>query len=340
MLLLGQRPLSASDADSELYCDRRSESERVGRALDLGLNVYVHGPPGIGRTSFLRHLERMRLRAQYVRLGGFETLPERLNEIERAVRDVGVLHRTGSSPLFESSVQRLVAPRVEIAADRLRNLRLAAAGSQQDGTQVVLVDDLTPSAIQELFGRWRDDMWQVPIQWVVAGTTPHLDPPADSFFDVRVELPQFDRSGLEELLRRRAASGSPQEGSHLLMTALPVLESVAPCTPRRALTVLRDLYLSDDVEELTSELSRAHAARAQLKSTANKVLEALMAHGPAHAGDERLLSEVGVTRSRIVQVLGELEEVGLVTAERVGRRKLYAPRTAPIRQSDAGVAAL
>lgn len=64
------------------------------------------------------------------------------------------------------------------------------------------------------------------------------------------------------------------------------------------------------------------------------VLEALLAHGPAHAGDERLLAEVGVTRSRVVQVLAELEAEGLVMAERVGRRKIFAPWGTQMQFSD------
>ncbi|MCY4519086.1 MAG: winged helix-turn-helix domain-containing protein [Acidimicrobiaceae bacterium] len=54
------------------------------------------------------------------------------------------------------------------------------------------------------------------------------------------------------------------------------------------------------------------------------MLDAFVHHGPTHAGDERLLAEVGVSRSRVVQVLAELEADGLVTAQRSGRRKLYA----------------
>lgn len=304
------------------------------QALDLGLNVYVHGPPGIGRTSLLRQLERTQPRTRYVRLGGLESLSERLSEIERAVRDVGVLRRTGSSSWLESPLQRLVAPQVEVATDPLRDLRQAAAGSQQDGVRIVLIDDLVSVAAHELFGRWRDDMWQVPLQWVVAGTTPHLDPPADAFFDIVVELAPLDHKSLQELVRRRAASGNPEEEAQLLAASASVLHTIAPCTPRRALAVLRDLYLSGDASEVVSGLVRMAEARARLKPTANKVLEALLAHGPAHAGDERLLAEVGVTRSRVVQVLAELEAEGLVMAERVGRRKIFIPWGTQMQFSD------
>ncbi len=327
MLLLGQRPLSASDADSQLFADRSYELKRVGRALDLGLNVYVWGARGSGRTSLLHQIQRRRPASRYARLEGLEKLQDQLDEAERALVGTRVLERHRSLGLLAMMGLPAIAEQ-RAKADPLGHLRTAAIGGKQDGAHVLLVDDLAASAIHELFGRLRDDMWELPIQWVVAGTASYLDPPADTFFDVTVELPSLDRDGLDELLTRRAASGTPQEERLLLAEATSALDPLAPCTPRRALAVLRDLYLSDDAAEMASELSQIQSARAALSPTANKVLEAFMAHGPAHAGDERLLSEVGVTRSRVVQVLGELEEAGLVTVERVGRRKLYAPRNA------------
>ena len=323
MLLLGQRPLTASEADKHLFADRSSELQRVRRALDLGLNAYVHGPPGSGRTSFLRQVERGRPEACYVRLHGFETLADRLDGIERAVTGRSGLERHRPSPLGET-FKAFSTTEVKIAADPLRHLRKAVGPGGGVARHVVLVDDLERKDCHELFGRLRDVLWELPIQWVVAGSSPSLDPPADTFFDAVVALLPFDHEGLRELVRLRAASGTPEEGRLLLSRAEPVIESVAPCTPRRALSVLRDLYLSDDLAEATRDLANLQSARASLKPTANKLLDALIHYGPTHAGDAQLLEEVGVTRSRVVQLLAELEAESLVTAQREGRRKLFA----------------
>ena len=324
MLLLGQRPLTASDADHSLFADRSSELQRVRRALDLGLNAYVHGPPGSGRTSFLRQVERDRPEACYVRLHGFETLEDRLDQVERAVTGSNVLERPRPSP-FAETFKAFATTEVKAAPDPFRNLRRAVGPIGGEPFRVVLVDDLGHKECHELFGRWRDGLWEMPIQWVVAaGSASSLDPPADTFFDAVVELLPFDHEGLQELVRRRAASGTPGEGSLLFSTAEPVIESVAPCTPRRALSVLRDLYLSDDLAEATRNLANLQSARASLKPTANRLLDALIHHGPTYAGDVELLAEVGVTRSRVVQLLAELEADGLVIAQRAGRRKLFA----------------
>ena len=323
MLLLGQRPLTASDADHHLFAGRSSELRRVYRALDLGLNAYIHGPPGSGRTSFLRQVEHGRAEARYVRLHGFETLDDRLDQIVRAVTGSDAVERH-RSPQIAEVFKAFSAREVRIVVDPLRNLREAVEQVDYDARPLVLVDDFDHKECHELFGRLRDGLWEISVQWVVAGSTSSLDPPADAFFDAVVELLPFDHEGLWELVRRRAASGNAEEGRVLLSRAERVIESVAPCTPRQALSVLRDLYLSDDLAEVVRDLANLQSARASLRPTANKLLDALIHHGPTHAGDAELLEEVGVTRSRVVQLLAELEADGLVIARREGRRKLFA----------------
>ncbi len=322
MLLLGQRPLTASEADHQLFANRSSELQRVRRALDLGLNSYVFGPPGSGRTSFLRQIERAYPEAHYIRLYGFETLTDRLDQVELAVTGAPLKRTRRSS--FADAFAAMSTTETKIVADPLRHLKKAVGLVGAEPLHVVLVDDVDRKVCHELFGRLRDGLWELPIQWVVAGTAASLDPPADTFFDAVVELLPFDQEGLRELLRLRAASGTPEEGSLLRQTADSILDSLAPCTPRRALAVLRELYLSDDLLEATRQIEDLQSARAGLKPTANRLLDALIHHGPTHAGDAELLEEVGVTRSRVVQLLAELQADGLVTAQRDGRRKLFA----------------
>lgn len=323
MILLGQRPLTGSDGDHRLFVNRSSELRRVRRALELGLSVYLHGLPGSGRTSFLRQVQRTWPEARYTRLQGFETLTERLEQVERDLVGQEVLERQRNNPLAEVLGQ-FSSTQLKPPVDPLRFLRSEAVRTLGDRPHVVLVDDLNSDACHEMFGRLRDAMWELPIQWVVSGTASHLNPPVDTFFDVVVQLEPLDYEGLRELVRRRSESGTPDEQEMLHSRADAALEAVAPCTPRRALSVIRDLFLSDDIAAATGRLAALRLARSRLKTTAINVLDALTHYGPMHAGDEQLLADVGVTRSRVVQVLAGLEAEGLVAAQRSGRRKLYA----------------
>ena len=322
MILLSQRALGTSDADHDLFVDRNRELKRVDRALKLGLNVYVYGPPGIGRTSFLRQIQRGRPEARYARLHGFDTLTERLEEVERGLTGQRRLRREAPNQ-WAASIEKFSGTTYRSAENPYEHLQAAAKKLPDNPPPVILVDDLDEKSIVEMFGRLRDQAWELPIQWVVSGTSASLNPPADTFFDVVVELERFNSEDLQDLLRRRTETGPPAQRDTLKVMSEAALEAISPCTPRRALSVLRDLYLSDDLEHEASRLEEMQKVRSLLKPTAIKVLDALGERGPTYAGDEQLLAEVGVTRSRVVQILAELEAQGMVTAERSGRRKLY-----------------
>ena len=325
MLSLSQRPLSSSNADHQLFVDRSDELARAGRSLSLGLNLYVSGSPGSGRTSFLHQIQRGHTDARLVRLKDFEPLEDKLVEIERAVHGRGVLYRSYTEsviPKFEFPVR---TKRVRVAGDPLVNLRKATNELGADRPRfLLLVDGLDGDGRRQLFGRLRDELWELPIQWVVSGTDSSLEPPVDAFFESLIELEHLEQDALREMLHRRALSGTAEEQAVMRDIAESVSSTVAPCTPRWALSVARDIFLSDDAMGASHRLEEMQQARSHLAESAARVLDGLMVHGPTHAGDEQLLAEVGVTRSRVVQVLAELETVGLVTAQRVGRRKLYS----------------
>ena len=325
MLSLSQRPLGASDADHELFVNREEELARARRSLNLGLNLYVAGPPGIGRTSFLHQIQRDHSEARFIRLREFESLEDKLLEIERAVQDRGVLYRSYTESVMPRIGYPFRTKRVRVAGDPLVDLKKATNQLEVDEARLLLlVDDLDSDGRRHLFGRFRDELWELPIQWVVSGTDLCLEPPADAFFESVIELGELGQEVLGEMLYRRALPGSTEEQAALRDIADSVTATLAPCTPRRALSVARDIFLSDDAMGASNRLEEIQELRSHLSESASRVLDGLMVHGPTHAGDEQLLAEIGVTRSRVVQLLAELESAGLATAQRVGRRKLYS----------------
>ena len=100
-------------------------------------------------------------------------------------------------------------------------------------------------------------------------------------------------------------------------------------TPRRRIVVVREF--DGEITDL-AEISAAALERVQALILAGRpahmLSSELEALGGASASDDRLLSRMGWTRARAVQVLGELEKAGLVTTSSVktgqGRpRKIY-----------------
>lgn len=320
MLQLGERSLTASEADGGLFANREAELAAAERALDLGFNVYVSGRAGSGKTSFLQRLKARRehtLFLNLIRVGDFATLVHRLAAaIDPRLDTVSYQ----AQKLVDDPKRALPGFR---GPDRLSDLRDALPA--QSSPPTMLLDNLSPELRHELFGRQRDELWQFALQWVVVGDTPVLDPPANSFFEASISLEPFGPNAIRDLLVRRGRDGTPQQQRlmHEIASTLPDL--VGSATPRWVMVTARAVLLSPDPQSYLKQLRDHRYSHHALSATARLVMDALHGIGAAHAGNEQLLEQVGTTRSRVVQILKELEEAGLVRSIRAGKRKLYAP---------------
>ena len=152
MLSLSQRPLTASYADHRLFVGREEELDQVLQSLRLKLNVYVTGPLGIGRTSFLRQIQRQQPDSFYVRLNTANDVDDALNELSRILSDHD--SRYGPPGLREPVQEPDLSE--QTAGNPLERLQ-AIGGLLPSWVQpVVIVDDLTAEVRHQIFGRMRD----------------------------------------------------------------------------------------------------------------------------------------------------------------------------------------
>ncbi|HEV8565383.1 MAG TPA: AAA family ATPase [Actinomycetota bacterium] len=327
---LSGRPLLDTKTDHELFADRGSELERLLTSVDRGLNVLVVGERGSGKTTLLRQL------AYELRQHSPDNLPAfvegRLSEDVRTFLDL-VRYRLGLKP--PSKVEATLALMTQRAAldDTLElprmvgSLREATSG----GRRAVLVDELPVGSIgQTLFGRLRDELWQLPLTWVVAVSEneagPLRSPPADAFFDFVIRLEPLSRDAQRAILEARAGPSGNR-----------IASQIDEGNPRRLLALAREaLEGGAQPPDLVRALNRRDAEVSKLGRAASMLMAELESLGPTSASDERLLSRLGWTRTRAVQVLRQLEEKGLVTSSTAkgesGRpRKLYRPAD-PVRE--------
>jgi Cdc6-like AAA superfamily ATPase len=328
---LSGRPLYANAADEPLYVAPVDVVARIERSIERELNTLVLGERGSGKTSLLQHLllrtrtDRSPGRAAYVDasiarspIDVIELIREQLGIDVRAGESVAEVLRASGDP--GSGAQE-----ASLLLQRLEPLR--------DGAPcVILLDGLGADDIAHtLFGRLRDELWGLPLTWVVtaaeAERSRFLAPPADAFFETVVELEPL--SALEQLalLRRRL----PGEWS-----ALEPLVDAGRGNPRQLLGQAREVLVSGRPidEVLWAHYTREDRARA-LGVSAVAMLDVLESLGqPVAASDVSLLRRLGVTRERATQVLNQLEAEGLVESfsapsERGRPRKLYRIRETP-----------
>jgi len=316
--VLQARPLYDTEADGRYFVEPDGWS-RLLTAVEHRFNVALLTPRGGGKTTALRQLQR-RLRGEgtpvaYVDGTHARDVGELVAAIERELAgDPGGRPDDAAGPPGASSV-RLV--------QRLR----ALAGRP---ATIVLVDCARAAApANALFGRLRDELWQLEHRWVVAVEDTErsilLAPPADAFFDqvIALELPG---PRLLDLLRRRSPALDEATLQRIAETA---------GSPRGALQAARDALTGvPGGDPLAAALWRRERAAALGRPHAMAMAE-LEALGGASASDEELLRRLGWTRARAAQVLGELAEAGLVEGfdeqSPGGRRprRVYRPAEPP-----------
>lgn len=301
------RPLLDTRPDQALFVDRVDESGRVRAALGQGLNCLVVGERGSGKTSLVRALmfqERQLTdqpdvgvpRLLYVRGAGCESASDLLGRAVEALAQ----HQ-------EDQGDRLAAGPTGTSSALIGELGERA----RSNPAVMALDDAPAAAGNALFGALRDELWSIDLRWLVTVATTDsgtlLRPPADAFFESQVRLGPLPVAASMEILRRRLG----EVPDRLLEEAA----AIGGGNPRRLLDVAREL---DGDYSQWSTFSAAVAEReralAALGRSARMLAVELEALGGASASDERLLSRMGWTRPRAVQVLAEMEAAGLVTA--------------------------
>ena len=320
------RPL-ISTRDLALFVDRAPQRQAAARGLRSGLNCAVTGDVGSGRTSFL-HRVLADLRAT-----GQEPARQVVARVGGATDAAAIVSAVSAELALIGFASPSVVPTGGIAGRTDALAALGSLGGQLEaaattaaaGPVVIALDDVPAEAGMELFGALRDDLWQLPASWIAtvpgARAAELLRPPADVFFEVRIDLVTLSDADAVALLRAREPDLDPGLADHVVRAA--------GGNPRRLVDLARQVLAAPDAAEVMSgAVARRDAAIARLSRPAQVLAGELDALGAAAASDPALLDRMGWTRARAVQVFGELEDNGLVVhaLESTGRgrpRKVF-----------------
>lgn len=309
--MLLNRPLRDAEADLASFVGRQEELARLLRAQRAGWSILVLGAPGAGVSSLLaaaRHaLGRERATTSaFVRAAGITSLSDLVEAIAAEV--------LGERP-------RLVRDDSDAVLDGLERLSRAAGSTRR---HLVFVDGLADGELAwGLFGRHRDDLWELPLRFVVGGRIEererYLRAPADAFFESVIALGPLDVDSATELLVRQLspAAGELELPGRVSPRAFAeeAVEAAPQLLPRALLDIARrSLELGVrplDVRRLDDDLEAV--AETRVGRAAAMLVAEMRTLGPVTASDPRLLERLGWSRSRAAQVLRSLALAGLAT---------------------------
>ncbi|WP_196189450.1 AAA family ATPase [Conexibacter sp. W3-3-2] len=285
------RPLRPTRADQALYVPRGIEQD-LAEHLRLGRNLLITGAPGSGRTTLLAHLAHQDQDRRWTQITAeaCRTPAALLLVALQALR--GPLDSRELHDLSELSEQ-LVGPAVTA---RLLD-EIADTLAAETAQRVLAVDGIRTQVGHSLFGSQRNDVWNLPLTWILTctpGQTTHLlAPPADAFWDARATIPDLtDDQATQILARRDRPAPTPTRGP-------------APRTPRLLLAGAFGLPLPPTPTDPVAADDQHRV-----------VLDWITAHGPVSASDPDLQNALGVRRGRLAQILAALRDSGDLTATR------------------------
>ncbi len=311
MSTISTRPLFDNAADAKLFI-ARDEAARLEANCRDGVNSLVLGDRGIGKTSLLRYVA-LRLREE-----NFPCIVVDAAPAETALDVVRlVTAELGRRPHPIQQIARSFDPHLATGLgepgellNALRNLRQTDV---QEGTRTAILLDSPPrpEELHLLFGRLRDEIWQLPYTWAVAAPSNQrgtlLAVPADAFFEDVIEMLPLTREQQAELVSRRLGPGEATPWR---------LQEEGEENPRRLLEAVRDAIRSGKPpESYFAGLTERDRKVNGLGRAAAMAYAELDNSGAASASDEELLKRLGWSRQRAAQVLADLERANLVRAD-------------------------
>ena len=290
-----KRPLLATAADQRRYVEDKSRIQARKAALKRR-NVLVSGEAGSGKTSLLNHI------AYGAEAPNADCIlvQARLAAGSRGLIDLLLLEAEDAGWISRESLGAEDDPLA--AARQIRRLRDAPEPA------IVLLDDPTSEQSRTLFGRLRDELWQTPVKFVVT-VTPAVfqtlqQPPVDAFFDTAITLEAFSDGTSAEFLNRLSDLGE----------TVAVLDAPEyPVMPRALVAIAAGEALQAQFNPFIRR-DRAEEAERVAGRPGKALLEAIWSRGPVSASDEELQRSLGMSRTRLTELLRKLEDADVLVS--------------------------
>lgn len=358
--VLSARPL-VSAVDSETLFVEPDEVKKIQLAIETNENVLIIGERGGGKTSLINHIYNIYnntkedrkivpIRFNALLIGDFTTtnfLKALMDNIFDSIMNFrtkgeklwSILEKTmgasnkdySSFPIaLEGNIRygeknadfEVLTNRLERIVHTLRNRKVEI---------FVLLDDTDkfhPNIVWNTFRGIRDMLWDLRVSFILTSLPDQVSeltrPPLDQFFPYWIKLKPFDEKMTKELLDKRNKYAHTQ--IRLNDDTLKQIVTQTRGNPRTILSMMKNIIESgkygnpittDDIERLGLPYSF------DLSKIKRDTINYLAANPNVSASDEDFIEKMNLTRNRIVQILHELQEKGLIGSKKEGKKIVY-----------------
>ena len=356
------RPL-LSMVDDESFFVSVDEIQKIHRAIKTNENALIIGERGSGKTSLLNHLnyqyteskkdkQNMPVQLNLLRIESFnqttflETLIDNIfdsamkfrtagEKFRRALEKSGVIYNLNenmrSFPITlkgnimygrkNASYETLVE-RLERLVHSLRDRNIQIFVMIDDG------DKINSELIWGVFRKLRDTLWDLRVTLVMSVLPEQVaeitKPPLDQFFQYQIKVKHYDQMKALELITKRAKFA--KQKIEFEKDALARLVADTKGNPRSIITVTKRVLESTKennkiTENMIGELDLPYSS--ELSNIERSVINYLIHNPHVSASSEDFSKNLGVTRSRLAQILNELRERKLIKSAKEGRKEKY-----------------
>lgn len=343
------RPLTSYEEDKNYFVPFEEETKKIILAIETYENAIIIGDRGSGKTSLLNHISYkladdpkiIIIQLSSLSLSQFDqiTLLHRiireLRERTRSLRSKsakvldGIFTAMGTTPdridrekvLEEENDPYVLLRRLNVVMAELRKNQIKVCFSLDD------TDKIDSKLVWQTFRSMRDEIWKLKISIIMTLLPSQVSevtrPPLDHFFHYWIKISSFEISSIKKLIEKRMQAINlkvPIDDD-----ALTEILNRADGNPRNILEILKKLFETGSTNKITrNEINNLGLIFTnKLPSIEKDVSNYLLQHPYTSASSQDFVKQIGVSRSRLAQILNKLKKEGLIGSKQDGRMTSY-----------------
>ena len=347
---LSPRPLMSLEEDRKFFTNFKDEINQVLLAIETYENVIIVGERGSGKTSFLNHIYHRILENKKTITVRFSTL--KVIEFNQVNFLTGIFNEiaTISNKYFSNKVKlknaligmldtnqkhlqdyeyEIQKDDFYVALDRFTSL---IDFLKKDGIDVCIIlddtDKIDSKLIWNTFRGIRDPLWKLKVPIVMTSLPNQINEitnvPLDHFFPYLIKLEQFDFRSAFNLIEKRL-----HYSDFKIKISDEVMEEIlrrATGNPRNFIEIFKRLFEKLDIKNSITKKqleSLGLLFSIKLPSIERAICNYLIHDPNTSASSHEFASSIGVTRSRLAQILNKLKKQGIIGSKKEGRTVTY-----------------